>query len=48
MNNEDLIMGLRDARKMLAERVPVILSWTAVKALDEAIRRMERKQAEVA
>ena len=48
MNNEELIRGLQEARKLLAERVPVILSWTAVKALDEAIRRMERKQAEVA
>ena len=48
MNNKELIRGLREAQKMLAERVPVILSWTAVKALDEAIRRMERKQAEVA
>ena len=48
MNNEELIRGLKEARKLLAERVPVILSWTAVKALDEAIRRMEQKQAEVA
>lgn len=48
MNNEELIRGLKEARKLLAERVPVILSWTAVKALDEAIRQMERKQAEVA
>ena len=48
MNNEELIRGLKEARKLLAERVPVILSWTAVKALDEAIRQMEQKQAEVA
>ena len=48
MNNEELIRGLKEARKLLAERVPVILAWAAVKALDEAIRRMERKQAEVA
>ena len=48
MNNEELIRGLKEARKLLAEWVPVILSWMAVKALDEMIRRMERKQAGVA
>ena len=48
MNNEELIRGLKEARKLLAERVPVLLAWKAVKALDEVIRRMDGKKAEVA
>ena len=48
MERTEMIEGLKEARKLLAERVPVILAWAAVKALDEAIRQMEPKQAEVA
>ena len=48
MDNKELLNGLKEARKLLAEKVPVILAWTAVKALDEVIRQMDQKQAEVA
>lgn len=48
MDNKELLNGLKEARKLLAENVPVIVAWTAVKALDEAIRQMEQKKAEVA
>ena len=48
MDNKEMLDGLREARKLLAEHVPVIMAWTAVKALDEAIRQMDQKKAEVA
>ena len=48
MDNKEMLDGLREARKLLAEYVPVIVAWTAVKALDEAIRQMDQKKAEVA
>ena len=48
MANKDMLDGLREARKLLAEYVPVTVAWTAVKALDEAIRQMDQKKAEVA
>ncbi|MBP5727327.1 MAG: hypothetical protein J6Y48_09680 [Clostridia bacterium] len=48
MEKKELLNGLKEARRLLTEQVPVIVAWTAVKALDEAIRQMERKQAEVA
>ena len=48
MDNEELLNGLKEARKLLAEYVPVTVAWTVVKALDEAIRQIDRKKAEVA
>ena len=48
MERNEMIEGLKAARKLLAERVPVIVAWDAVKALDEAIRQLDRKKAEVA
>lgn len=48
MDNKEMLDGLREARKLLAKNVPVIVAWTAVKALDEAIRQMDQKKAEVA
>lgn len=48
MDNKEILDGLREARKLLAEHVPVIMAWTAVKALDEVIRQMDEKKAEVA
>ena len=48
MDNKEMLDGLREARKLLAENVPVMVAWTAVKALDEAIRQMDQKKAEVA
>ena len=48
MERNEMIEGLKEARKLLAEHVPVIVAWDAVKALDEAIRQLDRKKAEVA
>lgn len=48
MERTEMIEGLKEARKLLAEHVPVILAWKAVKALDEAIKQMDKKKAEVA
>ena len=48
MDNKEMLDGMKEARKLLAEYVPVIVAWTAVKALDEAIRQMDQKKAEVA
>ena len=48
MDNKEILDGLREARKLLAEHVPVIVAWTALKALDEVIRQMDEKKAEVA
>ena len=47
MEDDELLKGLKEARELMAEKLPVIIAWDAVKALDEAIRRMN-EQAEVA
>ena len=48
MDNKEMLNGLKEARRLLTEQVPVIVAWTAVKALDEVIRQMDQKKAEVA
>lgn len=48
MDNKKLLEGLKEARELLAGRLPVIVAWKAVKALDEIIRRMDEEKAEVA
>ena len=48
MEKKELLNGLKEARRLLTEQVPVIVAWTAVKALDEVIRQMDQKKAEVA
>ena len=48
MDHMEMLEGLKEAQALIAEHVPVILGWTALKALDEAIRQMSGEQAEVA
>ena len=48
MDDRELLEGLKEARELMAEKLPVIISWTALKAINEAIRRMSEKRTEVA
>ena len=48
MERKERLEGLKEARELIAGRIPVIIAWQAVKALDEAIKKMAEEQAEVA
>lgn len=48
MDDKKMLEGLKEARELIAERIPAIIAWTAVKALDEAIKKMAEEKAEVA
>lgn len=48
MERNELLNGLKEARDVLADRVPVIIAWRAVRILNELIDKLEKEQAEVA
>lgn len=41
MTKNELMEGLNEAKELLSDRIPVIDAWMAVKAVAEAIARLE-------
>lgn len=41
MTKSELMDGLNEAKELLSDRIPVIDAWMAVKAVAEAIARLE-------
>ena len=41
MTKDELLDGLKEAKELLSDRLPVLDAWVAVKAVAEAIARLE-------